>query len=246
MSLVVTTYVPEGIIMSSDSRQSITLEGTNPDGSPLKVETVNSDSIYKTFLLKKVANIGVSCFGQDLLSGIPMGGHIKNFEESKLDSSDDVTTVATKLLQYFFEKFSNAGTGFHIAGYKVENGISTPYVYFIFIKDNKIERKNLDSANNQILYGSTWGGQTDILSGILSPYSIKQPNGTYLDILKPPIVWQAMTLQDAVDFSIFAIKTTIDTIRFQARNKNVGGPIDILMLTPEKASWVNRKEIHLN
>jgi hypothetical protein len=32
-------------------------------------------------------------------------------------------------------------------------------------------------------------------------------------------------------------------MRFQARPKNVGGPIDVLLLTPEKAIWIQRKEL---
>jgi len=52
-----------------------------------------------------------------------------------------------------------------------------------------------------------------------------------------------MPLQDAVDFSIFAIRTTIDAIRFQARPKNVGGPIDVLVITPDGAEWIQRKEL---
>ena len=51
-----------------------------------------------------------------------------------------------------------------------------------------------------------------------------------------------MPIQDAIDFAIYAVRTTIDTIRFQARPKNVGGPIDVLVLTPEKTSWIQRKE----
>jgi len=32
-------------------------------------------------------------------------------------------------------------------------------------------------------------------------------------------------------------------MRFQARPKNVGGPIDVLLLTPEEARWIQRKEL---
>jgi hypothetical protein len=55
MSLVITTYVPEGIVMTSDSRWSITIEGKAPDGKDLpKIDTVSSDNAYKTYLpLKK-------------------------------------------------------------------------------------------------------------------------------------------------------------------------------------------------
>jgi hypothetical protein len=51
MSLVITTYVPEGIVMASDSRRSITIEGKAPDGKDLpKIDTVSSDNAYKTYL----------------------------------------------------------------------------------------------------------------------------------------------------------------------------------------------------
>ena len=69
------------------------------------------------------------------------------------------------------------------------------------------------------------------------------PEGKPVTMQKPPIIWAAMTLQDAIDFSIYAIRTTIDTIRFQARPKNVGGPIDVLVITPDGARWIQRKEL---
>ena len=59
----------------------------------------------------------------------------------------------------------------------------------------------------------------------------------------PPIPWDFMTLQDAVDFATYAIKTTMDTMRFQLRPKTVGGPIDILVLKPEDGFWVKKKTL---
>ncbi len=53
-----------------------------------------------------------------------------------------------------------------------------------------------------------------------------------------------MTLQDAIDFSIFSISTTTNTMRFQARAKTVGGPIDVLLVTPNHIKWIQRKEFH--
>jgi len=52
-----------------------------------------------------------------------------------------------------------------------------------------------------------------------------------------PILWDAMSVQDGIDFSVFAVWTTMQTIRFQARPKNVGGPIDILVVTTKKCWW---------
>ena len=54
-----------------------------------------------------------------------------------------------------------------------------------------------------------------------------------------------MTLQDAIDFADYAIRTTIETIRFQHKEKTVGGPIDILIVKPnESPTWIKRKKLH--
>ena len=75
MSLVIATYVPEGIVMASDSRQVITVERKSNNGKGLKVETVNSDAVMKTFLLQE-QSVGISTFGADLLAGVPMSSHV--------------------------------------------------------------------------------------------------------------------------------------------------------------------------
>ena len=250
MSLVITTYVPEGIVMASDSRQSITIEGKTPDGKELpKIDTVNSDNVYKTYLLsrkdkngKPIFEVGVQSFGQDLLGGISTASHIKRFSEERLTDQDDVTTIPKKLVDFFRELFPTADTGFHVAGYKKEGKVSIPYVYYCHVAKNIIERRNLKLDGN-IAYGATWSGQIDVLSGILQPSLIPGPDGKPITMYKPLIIWDAMALQDAIDFSIYAIRTTIDTIRFQARPKNVGGPIDVLVITPDGAKWIQRKEL---
>jgi len=250
MSLVITTYVPEGIVMASDSRQSITIEGKTPDGKELpKIDTVNSDNVYKTYLLslkdkngKPNFEVGVQSFGQDLLGGISTASHIKRFSEERLTDQDDVTTIPKKIVDFFRELFPTADTGFHVAGYKKEGKVSVPYIFYCHVARNVIERRNLKPDGN-IAYGATWSGQIDVLAGIIQPSLMPGPEGKTVPLQKPPIIWDAMALQDAIDFSIYAIRTTIDTIRFQARPKNVGGPIDVLVITPDGAIWIQRKEL---
>ena len=249
MSLAIATYVPEGIVMASDSRQSITLEGKTPDGKDLpKIDTVNSDNVYKTYLIsrekdkKPIFEIGISSFGKDLLGGIPTASHIERFKEEELTDDDDITTIPKKLIDFFKKLLPTAETGFHVTGYKKEGKISVPYVFYCHVSRNIIERRNVNPDGN-IFYGATWSGQIDVLAGILNPSLMPRPAGQALPMLKPPIIWGAMALQDAIDFSTYAIRTTIDTIRFQARQKNVGGPIDVIVITPDGARWIKRKEL---
>ncbi len=58
------------------------------------------------------------------------------------------------------------------------------------------------------------------------------------------IPYQFFTLQDAIDFCVFAVRSTTDAIKFQPRPKTVGGPIDVLVIKPDEAFWVQRKELH--
>ena len=141
MSLIITVYVPEGIVMASDSRQSINISGKSPDGREIKVETVNSDVVTKTFLLPE-HNVGISNYGQDMLNGIPMASHIRNFIEESIVAADDVSTIPPKLIEHFRKIDSKADAGFHIAGYKKEERVSIPYVFRGHIATNKVDRLN--------------------------------------------------------------------------------------------------------
>lgn len=242
MSLIIAVYVPEGIVMASDSRQSITIEGKRPDGQDFKVDTVNSDAVGKTFFLEH-QQVGIANFGQDLLDGVPMASYIKRFIEEDLVAADDVTTIPKKLVEYFRKSFPQADVGFHVAGYKKEGKTSVPYVYHCHVGRDTFERRNA-KPDGSVLYGATWSGQVDIITSIINPVVVKVGKTKEKVVQAPaPIIWNAMTLQDAIDFSIYAIRTTIDTMRFQARAKNVGGPIDVLLLTPDsKPRWIQKKD----
>lgn len=243
MTLAIAVYVPEGIVMATDSRVMVTIEGTNPKGEKFSVQTVHSDAAEKTFLLEK-QSIGISAFGDVTLGGLPMARHIKRVVEEKILNSDNVETIPRKLIDYFRESFPNAGTGFLVCGYKKEGKISIPYVYYCHVGQNKIERRNVAPDGSE-RYGAAWSGEIDILTSIVNAVTVKDEKGVEKVIrTPPPIIWQAMILQDAIDFVTYAIRTTIDTMRFQARPKTVGGPIDILALKPDESLWIQAKQLH--
>ena len=242
MSFIITVYIPEAIVMASDSRQSITVQRQQPDGTKLQaVETVSSDFVYKTFLLSQ-QGAGISTFGESILGKVTIESHIKRFQEEKLGDRDDILSVPQKLLEFFREKFPNADTAFHVAGFKKESKVSVPHVYHCQVSRNEMKRLNTKQGTGEVVYGASWGGQVDVIAGILTPSQLKGPDGNIQQVVKAPVLWETMPIQDAIDFAIYAVRTTIDTIRFQARPKNVGGPIDVLLLTPEKVSWIKRKE----
>ena len=243
MSFVITVYVPGAIVMAADSRQSLIISRRESEdiNKVRAVETVNSDFVYKVFLLPKY-NAGMSVFGEFVLDKVTVESHIKRFQEEKLKNNETVRSIAEKVHDFFSGQFPSANTTFHIAGFNKVSGISLPYVYTYQNVNKELRRLNVKPGTENITYGTSWGGQGDIVANILGIKLIKEADNPAKKNITSQIIWDSMPIQDAIDFAVYAVRTTIDTIRFQARPKNVGGPIDVLLLTPEKSTWIQRKE----
>jgi hypothetical protein len=57
------------------------------------------------------------------------------------------------------------------------------------------------------------------------------------------VPFEFFTLQDAIDFAFYGISSTINTLRFQAREKTVGGHVDVLVITPDNSHWIAQKQL---
>jgi hypothetical protein len=238
MSLIVTLSVPEGLVIAGDSRLTLSWAHKTPNGEQLHSITA-SDSNTKVFSINN--RFGIGFFGAAEIKGVPISGFINRFIEEKIQARTTIDEMPQLLLDFFGAPHSYPATQFHVVGYLVENGISTPHVYYVNIANRQIQRINL--GNNEIRYCAIWGGETEVLSRLLNV--VRMHNGQdWMDVPSTPIPWHFMTLQDAIDFSQFAIRTTIETIKFQQKEKTVGGPIDILVIRPnELPEWIARKEL---
>ena len=96
-----------------------------------------------------------------------------------------------------------------------------PFVFGVDTFNNTIQRSNFIQAQNRLDYGIVRGGDTDIIDRLLN-------NPQRLPI------FQAMNLQDGVDFSRHLIRATIDQMRFEPAIPTVGGEIDTLVITNDK------------
>lgn len=233
-------YVREGIVMASDSRLTLNAEEYNSDKTTVQVALSQSDTTYKTFLTPN--NIGISTFGDADINGVPISGYIESFiGEQMQDIENIIDEIPNKLLEYFKKLQPMPNTQFHIAGYKETiGGRKEPQVWCVWIAQEKVERINKPEQQ-----GAFWGGEADIFTRLIQPVAVVNQDGTLNQILSHyQIPFSYFTLQDAIDFCIFAIRSTIDAIRFQARPKTVGGPIDVLVIKQDKAFWVQRKELH--
>ena len=150
--------------------------------------------------------------------------------------------VPQMLMDYFRALPVIPQTGFHVAGYTNENGRQVPHVWRLFTSLNTIGE--LIPPGQQ---GAAWDGEIEVMSRLIMPVSIVQNDGTNVPLPASPIQWSFFTLQDAIDFAIFSVKITRDTMRFLARVKTVGGPVDVLVIKPgqgdNRGIWIQRKEL---
>jgi len=239
MSLIVTTYVPEGIIIAGDSRLTINWHETDPTSQANNHYSITAtDSNRKVFRIKD--KFGLATFGAADIKGIPIAGYITQFIEEKIDDKTQIDDVPAFLHDFFGKGLENPQTSFYVAGYKQENKVSVPYVYFISIARGTTTRVNYQNGN--IIFNSYWGGELEVMSRLMSNIKMKQDN-EWTEVKAPEVPFYFFTLQDAIDFSVYAVRTTIETFRFQQRMRTVGGPIDILAIFPTGIRWIYRKEL---
>ena len=238
MSFIISLYVREGIVLASDSRLTLNVQKKAGEKNVHQIAVGQSDSNYKTFLTD--THIGISTWGDAAVEGVPIGGYIESFISEVLqDQGYSVDEVPAKLIDYFKALPSPPNSGFFVAGYKQTDGQSEQHIWEVVLKLDRVERVNKDGGQ-----GASWRGETDVMTRLIQPVFIQKASGEYTAIPNYPIPWGFFTLQDAIDYATYAVRVTSDAMRFHPRPKTVGGPIDILVIKPNEAFWVQRKSLH--
>ena len=142
MSLVVTVYVPSGIVMAADSRMTVQRNEERAEGDQttrIQQQLVLSDNAYKVVESRKTG-VGIAIYDAAIIDNQPADSHVHRFEEEAVTPEDDVLTVGDKFLAYFQEKFPGAAVGYHIAGYRREDRARVPHVLVGHTVRDKIGR----------------------------------------------------------------------------------------------------------
>jgi hypothetical protein len=234
MALTVSIYVPSGVVMASDSRVSgvLTRKEQNGDGAMTRMHEriVFSDSAQKLMIFEEAA-VAVSAFDTAIIEKYPVDHHIKRFVElEQPNQNTPVEEITRKLVGFFKGRFANVGVGFHVAGYRPEGTQHVPYVYSCHtVAEPNPTRRNCNEDDDPV-YGITRSGETLITNRLIDTSSTP--------------VFDAMPLQDAVDYARFLMETTVSAMRFEPRFPSVGGPIDILAITPRGMRFVQCKTMY--
>ena len=236
MSFIIAVHVKEGIVLASDSRQTCSITVHEDNLTVKKIGTRISDTVDKTFLCPH--NIGISTCGDASIKGTPIGGYIEEFIRTRINETTDIENVPNMLIDYFSSTPETPNANFLIAGYRLENGEKVQKVCWLNVLSKEISP--IDTSSQ----GAKWGGETGTLSKIIQDTFMRDGNGNELPLGPTSISWNLFTLQDAIDFALYAVDVTIKTMHYSDQVETVGGPIDILVIKPDSAFWIQHKTLH--
>jgi hypothetical protein len=239
MSFIITVYVREGIVMATDSRLTLTTQLQQPNlPLPMQALVPSTDSNRKLFASE--SGIGIATHGAASIGPEPIADIVDSFIREKLtDLNLGPDEAAQLLLDYFVALPNPPDSHFHVAGYKTEGGKRIQHVWSVSISARAVSRINPNG-----IYGASWGGEAETMSRLFGQMFTQNASGGFDPLPAAALAWHFFTLQDAIDFAGFAVRATINFIRFLPRAQTVGGPIDVLLLRAGDHRWLNKKELH--
>ncbi len=235
MSLIVSVRTPDGIVIASDSLLSAI---ANEKGRESPITFSNTQKILPFY--EKYA---VGIVGAGLIANKSVFSVIRLFEQKLKETNtsfDGVTDIAQKIgdhihnllkdqLAHENKNVSDLEPGKPILGLLIIGYDDTnPITVEVHVGEEV-------QCNVRKEYGCTYMGNGKILQLFWRLYKEHPEN-------QP--VYPLLSLQDSVDYAEFLIQTTILHQRFSRTTPNVGGDIDVAIITPlNKFQWIRQKPL---
>ena len=234
MTLIVSVRVPDGIIIAGDSLLTV-----KEDGEP----AITLSHAQK--ILPFYGKLGVGIFGSGLLGNKSVHAAIRLFEQD-LKKKDipfnGVREIAQKMGDHFHNLLKEEleqenksldalqpgqfALGFHIVGYDDSPDPKTVEVHIGKEVNPQVREE----------FGCTYTGSGEIVQAIWGLYKERPEN-------QPP--YSLLSLQNAIDYAELLIHTTTVHQRLSRTVPNVGGNIDIAIVTLfDGFQWVRQKPLN--
>lgn len=259
MTLIVSLSTPDGIVLAGDSLSTMTtnklLEGDFTVQCPScqgshafrgRIPNVYSSNTlsHAQKILPFLEKYAIGTFGLGQILGKSIYFILRELENSQLKNPTPINTthdiaiyignhIQLLLLQQIRQESQNPNLeiqegiypiGFQIVGY--DNDL--PHIIEMHVgRDLKI------NIHNELRI--TYTGQVDVVNTLFGRFNTNPEE-------RP--VFQYFSLQDAIIYTEYLIKTTEIYQRFSSNMPNVGGEIDIALVTPfDNFKWIKRKSL---
>lgn len=261
MSIVVSVKVRDGIVLGTDSMSQIYMKD---DTGRVGVAQTYSNA-RKLFQVAGL-NIGVMSYGAGNIGTRSVQGLLEDFndvvgeEKEKSGKTPSVKNVTLRLLRFLQDIYNvqlsdvkeaeKPLVGIFLGGYSPHSAFPEEWEFQIPRKPKAVEVRPKES------FGASWRGVSlpftrlhmgfdprarDKLKELgVDENIIKQA----IEPLKSPIAYDAIPLQDAVNFAYHILRTTVDHTTFELGPPSCGGPLDIAIVTKlDGFNWVTERKL---
>ena len=263
MSLGVVVLGPEGVVLASDSRLSLTAQ--RKDAAPLPVDFDNATKLLSFSAKDQHRHVGAVTYGAAVI-GLRSAHSLMPEFEVELDQEPrlSVEQYAQKLSTFFLKRWKNTvpedyqgpPMTFIVGGYDED----APYGK-VFLLDIPYNPAPVEQNPAETEFGMTWGGQLEVASRVIHGYDPQlprilqeefgmQPNDIeqMLRVFKKQlgfsVPYEVLPLQDCIDLATFMIRTTMDAQSLAVTRRGVGGPIDVAVITRTKPlEYIQKKSL---
>ncbi len=235
MTCIIASYIRSGIVIAADSLSTVCGEKFT-DGLRTVESGLFSTHVNKIYECPNGCVIAVS--GDGTYNDCSLSEHLDIFVKNRIKKD----TTPDQLVNDVIERFElfDISANLIVAGYEYKLGVADRYVCMIRITDGKGAIRKIEPDD----VGSMCIGMTDIYYRLTYDMYFKEDEN-YKSMSSYLIPWEQFSLQDAVDFSKYIVETTAKMQRFQYRSVSVGGPIDVVVIQPDKINWLSKKELHV-
>lgn len=253
MTIVTCVKVRDGLVLGTDSMAHIQRGGEF--GRAFTHAT-------KLFQINDLP-IGVMSYGLGNVGHRSIETLIREFEKTLRASQNSVNSVANALFKFMKKHYDalteNSGDvenlprlGIAVAGY----GPGA-----VFAEQRQFELPHDEAPNTPLAseeFGATWWGvaapffRLSMGYGPLVRIRLEEAGlepavaGALLDDLAIDVFFDAMPVQDAVDYASFVLNTTIEYTRFTTQVAPCGGPLQVATILPDQRfKWLARPEVRM-
>ena len=219
MAINIAIFVPEGIVIASDSLSVI---------RTMRDDGFNHTHTKRTFaLFNKYA---ISFCDNGYAQGLPYGYYVSKFQQDNWNLSNQrPAEVATAFVRYLSDCFNIKDCDkFYIAGYDKVNNQSIPFV--AFFESNELHVVNCDPDNNNV-YNFHAIGETYWLYKLLLNTKVAEEKSE-VEFGNIDIDFTKYSLYDAEEFAISMIQLSSKLDYFAQYSNRIGERITLAKITP--------------
>ena len=232
MTLIVSVLVEDCIVLAGDSVSTLTTRAPQETPEPEPIKTFpNMQKIFPFY-----DNFGIGAWGHGSFNGRSLGFRLRALEDNFTAEgrcfntvNEVVQAISEKLLHLAFEDewYDDNPFGFYVAGYTGQSATVAKFQY------DEEEGPAISSCDS---FGSYAACETSVVDCIKELYRQVVDHGS------PP--FGQFSLQTAIDYALFLIRTTIEFQKFSSKVATVGGAIDVAVVTRlDGFRWIQRQPI---